>query len=309
MAAYNAEATVAEALDSLLAQTRSDWEAIVADDGSTDSTREIVAAYAERDPRITLVSQVNGGTGSARNTAASHATAALLSLLDSDDVYLPEYFERMGAFIEQHPDYDIYSSDGYLFRAGEAPVPDDLQPDGVVRSYTADDFLARNRIRVLATVRRRAFDLVGGFDEDRSMAMEDYDFWLRAVLSGAAHIHNPERLWEYRLSEGQKTSDLRVGLRADLHMFERLLAAGAFEGPRHRAALLRRKQLARDLAIVEGRALRAELEARLGSGITRGARSFYWAARRGYSSRLKFALGLPVMLVSPRALARLMPRR
>jgi len=305
IAAYNSEDTIAETLESLISQTRGDWEAIVADDGSTDGTAEIVAGYAARDPRITLVSKPNGGTGSARNVAASKARAPLWSLLDADDAYLPEYFEHIGRFIDEHPGYDIYSSDGYVFTTGEPPIEDDLQPDSAIRSYTADDLLVRNRFRVLTTFRREVFGLVGGFDEDRRMAMEDYDFWLRALLAGARHVHDPERLWRYRMSAGQKTNDLRVGLRADLHMFEKLLEAGSFDGDKQRLARARREQLGRDLAILEGRKLREALEGRLAAGDFRGARVAYVAARKGYGSTAKFSLGLLVLIVSPRAFARM----
>jgi glycosyltransferase involved in cell wall biosynthesis len=303
IAAYNSEDTIAETLESLIAQTYGDWEAVVADDGSTDATAEVVAGYAARDPRITLVTKPNGGTGSARNAAASHARAPLWSLLDADDAYLPEYLERIGRFIGEHPGYDIYSSDGYVFTTGEPPIEDDLQPDSVIRSYTVDDLLVRNRFRVLTTFRRDVFDLVGGFDEDRRMAMEDYDFWLRALLAGARHIHDPERLWRYRLSAGQKTNDPCVGLRADLHMFEKLPGSRSLEGRQLKSARARRHQLQRDLAILEGRKLREALEGRLASGDFRRARAAYFAARRGYGSTTKFALGMLVLIVSPRAFA------
>jgi glycosyltransferase involved in cell wall biosynthesis len=303
IAAYNSEDTIAETLESLIAQTCGDWEAVVADDGSTDATAKVVAGYAARDPRITLVTKPNGGTGSARNAAASHARAPLWSLLDADDAYLPEYFERIGRFIGEHPSYDIYSSDGYVFTTGEPPIEDDLQSDSVIRSYTVDDLIVRNRFRVLTTFRRDVFDLVGGFDEDRRMAMEDYDFWLRALLAGARHIHDPERLWKYRMSASQKTNDPCVGLRADLHMFEGLLESGRLDGARLGVARARCRQLRRDVSILEGRKLRAEFEGRLASGDFRGARTAYVAARRGYGSAAKFSLGLLVLIASPRAFA------
>jgi len=301
MAAYNAEATIAESLDSLLEQTFPEWESIVVDDGSTDRTLAIANGYASRDARIKVLTKANGGTGSARNAGAAQAIAEVLSLLDADDKLAPDYFERMHRFIEGHPGYGIYSCDGYVFSADEAPRPDDLQPDSEIRSYSAEDLLVRNRFRVLTCFRRGVFELVGGFDEDRHMAMEDYDFWLRALLRGAKHIHDPERLWLYRVSATQKTSDPLVGARADALMFDRLLAGGRLDSRQMRLARATRRRIGRWIRTLEAQRERWALEARLAAGDLRGARRKYLSAWRGYGSKAKYLLGLPVLLVSPRA--------
>src|SRR4051812_28108863 len=97
--AYNAAATIAPALRSVLAQTRGDFEAIVVDDGSTDATAEAVGPFLE-DGRITLVQQENRGLSGARNTALASARGRYVSLLDSDDLWLPHYLERMGEALD-----------------------------------------------------------------------------------------------------------------------------------------------------------------------------------------------------------------
>lgn len=87
-AAYNAAGHIAAALDSVLAQTWSDWEMIVVDDGSTDATREVVGAYESRDPRIRFHGlDRNGGVATARNVALSLARGDWVTILDSDDRY------------------------------------------------------------------------------------------------------------------------------------------------------------------------------------------------------------------------------
>ncbi|MBN9656849.1 MAG: glycosyltransferase family 2 protein [Acidobacteria bacterium] len=89
MANYNYERWIGRALESLLAQTYPHWEVVVCDDGSTDTSREIVASYARRHDRIHLVTQANAGMAAALNTAFRHARGELVALLDSDDEWLP----------------------------------------------------------------------------------------------------------------------------------------------------------------------------------------------------------------------------
>lgn len=106
---YNSQQYIAQTLDSVLAQTYRDWECIVVDDGSTDSSAEIVKKYCERDERIRYVGQVNGGPSRARNHGLSLAGGEYVQFLDSDDVILPERFEIMLA------EYDRVDSQTILY--------------------------------------------------------------------------------------------------------------------------------------------------------------------------------------------------
>ncbi len=90
---YNAEKYLREALDSVLAQTFSDWQMILVDDGSTDSSSEICDLYAEKDPRIEVVHVKNGGLSYARNSGLKLATGKWLTFLDSDDCLHPEFLK------------------------------------------------------------------------------------------------------------------------------------------------------------------------------------------------------------------------
>jgi glycosyltransferase involved in cell wall biosynthesis len=92
--AYNAQATLAETLDSALAQTCRDIEVIVVDDGSSDQTAGLVAAYAARDARVRLIEQSNGGVARARNTGIAEARGAFVAPLDADDLWRPDKLER-----------------------------------------------------------------------------------------------------------------------------------------------------------------------------------------------------------------------
>lgn len=301
--AYNGETTLTGALDSLIAQSRSDWEAIVVDDGSTDSTAAVAAAYASRDSRIRVLSKANGGTSSARNAAARVASAPLLALLDQDDYYLPEYFERVGRFIDVHPSFDIYSCNAfYLLEDGR------LEPrhpsDSPVRSYSLEEMLKSSCIHPQAMFRRSVFDLVGGFDEDRRCWTEDYDFWLRAMVAGARHIYNPELLAVYRWASAQKSSRAVTCAESDTYILAKLVDGGDLHGKALRIAKRHLKQKTSDCVVLT-HPVRAELEARLARGDLTSARSLYLRSRTGWSTPGKYLLGLPVMMLSPRLFSRL----
>ena len=88
--AYNSETFLGETLDSLLAQTHKAWEAVVVDDGSTDNTQKIAAAYAEKDSRFRCITQENAGVSAARNRGLSEAAGDYVVFLDADDLYEPD---------------------------------------------------------------------------------------------------------------------------------------------------------------------------------------------------------------------------
>ena len=90
--AYNYARYLPEAIRSVLAQTHSDLECIVVDDGSTDNTREVVSAI--EDPRVRYVHQANAGLSSARNTGIREAEHPFVGFLDADDRWLPQFVTR-----------------------------------------------------------------------------------------------------------------------------------------------------------------------------------------------------------------------
>lgn len=98
--AYNSEKYIRECLDSAVGQTRRDIEIIVADDGSTDSTRRIVESYATSDPRVKLLVCPHGGVSAARNAALRVASGEWVTFLDSDDALLPRCVEMLLAAAE-----------------------------------------------------------------------------------------------------------------------------------------------------------------------------------------------------------------
>lgn len=124
---YNRAGLLPRALDSLLRQSFANWEAVIADDGSTDRTRDLVSEYSVRDPRFRYFFQENGGLSSARNFGISHARAPLLTFLDSDDEYAPEHLARRVDFMNANPGIDLIHG-GIKIIGGSDTVPDRERP-------------------------------------------------------------------------------------------------------------------------------------------------------------------------------------
>jgi glycosyltransferase involved in cell wall biosynthesis len=105
---YNAGEHIAQTLDTMLAQTYSPMEIIVVDDGSTDNTLEVLRSYGDR---IKVIAQPNGGVSASRNTGLRHARGEFIALMDHDDLCFPERIAMEVAFLRQHPDIGLVSTE------------------------------------------------------------------------------------------------------------------------------------------------------------------------------------------------------
>lgn len=252
--AYQAEATLAETIEAILAQTWSSWECVVIDDGSTDATLNIADTYRRTDARIRVFQQANTGTAGAYNTGVSKANGDYVVLCSADDILLPTHMAAMSAFIEAEPGYDIYSSNGYFWEPGR--TRELVYPSGLgatVHSLALADVIRRCFYSVGAAYRRELFSLVGGYRV--GIYGEDYDFWLRSMACGARHRYSPETLSLHRITPTQKSAALEKVFRSDIRLVSDL---------RKRFALSPTEQLAVDEAIHEREGLIAEVTRRRG---------------------------------------------
>lgn len=117
MPAFNAERFIGKAVKSVLDQTFNDWELVVVDDGSADSTTEILRGIT--DDRVRVICQENGGEAAARNTGLDAAKGQYIAFLDADDLYLPNALQDMSAFLDENPAVDGLFSNGYFCDADE----------------------------------------------------------------------------------------------------------------------------------------------------------------------------------------------
>ena len=295
-AAYNAAATLEETVASVRAQTRTDWELVIVDDGSADETRTIAEGLAAEDPRIRVLSQRNAGTAAARNAGVRESRAEWLCMLDADDLLIPDFLERMLAFAVSHPGYDIYSpTTTMLLRDGRrVPLMTGAEWERV-RSVTAAVQMRESSVAQVSLVARGVFDRVGGY---RPVYSEDYDFWLRALILGARQVQNPEALWVYRRQEGSKTTAL---VREAESILEILTDARAMP----ELSVEDRAACDEAIAFAHARIGRRQLEEALLRGEHGGARRAYLRHRRAFPGTAKYALGFVLMMLSPRLYARI----
>ena len=253
MPAYNASATVAEAVASVLGQTFANWELVVVDDGSTDGTAGVVRACARGDARVRVVSQPNMGCGPARGVAVEHARGEYACRLDADDIYTPSYLAETAAFIAAHPGYDIYACNGWRLLPDGSRRPYHEGPRaGEVFSLALEDLLRENGIFTTAVFRRAVFAPAGGMRPD--IYCEDYDFWLRAMLAGARHIYNPRLLSVCRESATQMTADVVRMHECEIRVLRDVLWSGRLTARErdvalHSVALLRQNVRVRRLVL------------------------------------------------------------
>lgn len=201
VAAYEAERTIGEALQSALDQTLPATQIIVCDDGSGDRTAAIVESFGRR---VKLIRRRNQGPAAARNAAIGAATADWVVNLDADDLLLPGNLAARATLLAAEPDLEIIATDGLV------------EVDGVVRRnfygpswrFEAGDqrrgILERCFIIGWA-VRRRSFLAAGGFDPGLTHA-EDWECFIRMILAGARAGFVDEPLARYRLRPGSLSS-------------------------------------------------------------------------------------------------------
>ncbi len=196
---FNGAATIAEAIDSALAQTCTDLEVIVVNDGSTDATGEVLGRYAGR---IKVIDRPNGGIAAARNTGAAAAMGEYFGLLDCDDVWMPTMIERAVAALDDNPECVLAYTNCAVIDSDGHDLSSALIGAGVDHAPTLDEMLSRLwPIMPSAVVMRRAtFDGCEGFSEEfRSYGFEDVIFWLRARELGPFH-YIPECLVKWRFA-------------------------------------------------------------------------------------------------------------
>ncbi|UCG32640.1 MAG: glycosyltransferase [Phycisphaerales bacterium] len=197
---FNRASLLCEALDSVYAQTFTDYEVIVVDDGSTDGTPQMIERY---NGRLRYIWQENRGAGEARNRGIAEARGEWIAFLDSDDMWHAEKLARCMEYAEREPETAIVFHPmveidgagnrvrGRSKRARAGRIVDDLFGHCFVHTPTV-------------VVRRRVLEEVGGFDGSLTVC-EDYQLWLRIATRFPFHmVSEPlafRRLHQKRLSK------------------------------------------------------------------------------------------------------------
>lgn len=177
MPCYNAEKTVARAIESILYQTLKDFEFIIIDDGSTDGTADIISHYFRKDSRIKFAQNVkNINLAASLNRGIELAQSDLIVRMDADDENLPQRLKKQYEFLGSNPNIDVLGTNVFFIRngkkVGESDLP--LENERVVEARYKRTFL----IHPSVVIRKRTFAKFGQYDEKLPWA-EDTDLWLR----------------------------------------------------------------------------------------------------------------------------------
>ena len=236
---YNRASTLMKAVRSVFAQSYTDFEVIVVDDGSTDDTCAALAPFRER---ITYLEQGNAGPGAARNLGLDHAKGEYITFLDSDDLFFPWTLATLAEVIAKHDTPALVLSDNLRFR-DEGDVA--AQPKQPLDATSWQDYLsaarAGYRVTAAATVRADVLREHGGFSTGNTTS-EDHDLFFRlGEAAGFVFVEAPY-LYAYRTNDASLSTDteaLYEGLRLLLKS-EGRGHYGSKERRAERAALLRR---------------------------------------------------------------------
>lgn len=206
---YNRAGYLREALASVRAQTYTDWECIVADDGSTDGTEAQMRSLAAHDPRLVYVRLPNGGRpGRTRNAGVASARGELLAFLDDDDLWLPRKLELQVEVLDQEPGVQL--TFGLVERFGAETGSWPTRP--VPARPTLDDLLRDNFIPCSSVVCRRAAFLEAGSFSEEFRIVQDYELWLRIAWAGPIAAV-PAVLCRYRVHEAGISKNTLLELR------------------------------------------------------------------------------------------------
>lgn len=242
--AFQAADFIGKAIHSALAQTQPAVQVIVVDDGSTDDLAGALIPFGDR---LQLVRTPHVGLPAARNVGLQHATGEFVAFLDADDTFEPEFLAALGDLAIARPDLDIVTADAAFLVDGRIrgtfheanPFPVDDQRSVV---------LQRCFITTKTAVRRSRLEEIGGFDP-KLVHGEDWDCWIRLVLSGSRVGLVDAPLSNYRLQDGQMSArradslsgryTVMAGLldRTDLTEPERATVAARLPALRLRAAV------------------------------------------------------------------------
>lgn len=200
---YNGSRFISETIESVMKQTYPEWEMLIVDDGSTDDSAKIVQGYTEKDARVRLIRQENGGSASARNHGIREAEGQYIALLDADDLWEPEFLEKQIAFMKRENALCVCCS----YRHIDGNSREIGHPTKAKREITRRDMRVTNYIGCLTGL----YDITRHgkiyLHEDMKSLKDDYAYWYDIVSLENRACGNPEVLASYRVLSSSVTGN------------------------------------------------------------------------------------------------------
>ena len=184
MGIYNCGDTLSAAIDSILAQTYTDWELIMCDDASTDNTYEVAKTYQEKYPdKIILIqNEKNSYLAYSLNHCLKYATGYYVARMDGDDISTPDRFEKEINYLKSHPDIQLVGSAMQWFDDVNGPNRILYKPEHTDK-WTLHKEIPFHHATIMTY--KQVYDSLGGYTvSERTRRCEDYDLWFRFYAKG-----------------------------------------------------------------------------------------------------------------------------
>jgi glycosyltransferase involved in cell wall biosynthesis len=191
---YNSESTLESTLESVISQDFQDWEAIIINDGSTDTTEEIAVRWIKKDSRFKYFAKQNEGLGKTRNYGIAKSKGSYILPLDSDNQLIKDFAREAIAVFENSQEVGVVHGDAQYF--GEK--------DGLwaVAQYDLKKILVGNYIDACAIYRKKLWAEVGGYDENiPHQGHEDWEFWIALGSLNVKFYHLNAITFKYYVSK------------------------------------------------------------------------------------------------------------
>lgn len=237
---YQCARYLKSALDSIYAQTFTNYEVIVVNDGSDDAD-EIERCLASRPDRVIYLKQKNRGPSAARNAGLLVASGRFVAFLDADDYWEPNHLAEQIAFINRDPGIDLAYADALLVNGSHLADRTFMEESPSSGEVTVEGLLDERCTVLLSSVvaRRQWVMAVGMFDESLRYA-EDYDLWLRMAKHGARLAYQRKVLLHKRRHSESLTADSKKLFENALHVLDKVSRSDLTDS--ERAALTRHKK-------------------------------------------------------------------
>lgn len=234
MPAYNASNYIQESIDSVIAQTYSNWELLIIDDGSTDATSGIIKRNIQKDNRIKLFFQENSNQAIARNLGISKSKGELLAFLDSDDVWLSNKLQVTLENFDSEVFDLIFTESFFTSDSVICNSKTQYQTMGVgALHYQGDSglkaFIQRNRIPILTVIVKKKYVIeINNFDS-KCVPAEDYDLWMRLLLNGCKFQSIDIPLSIYRVHNKSSTANDKLATISVLKLLHKNLTSAKID--------------------------------------------------------------------------------
>lgn len=217
---FNQAKYLEEALESVLEQTFENWECIVVNDGSPDSTEEVVTKWIALDTRFKYLYQNNLGVSAARNLGISHAKGKYILTLDADDKIDSHYIEKALGEFKNNVNLKIVYCQARKFG--------DTDEVWKLPKFSLYNLASNNMIFCSAVYKKNDWVLVGGYDENMKSGFEDWEFWIALLKSGGKVMQLDYFGFFYRIKKTSRTKKINQPIRDELFKYMSIKHADFF---------------------------------------------------------------------------------